>query len=56
MNKKRKELIMKALGEASVCWNNISGAGVFDDERVKEIGEQLYHDLQMLEESVSESL
>ena len=40
-----KELIFQALGEASTCWQNLSGAGVFDSERAIAIGERLISDL-----------
>lgn len=33
--------VFVALGMASACWDNLSGAGVFDSTRAKEIGEAL---------------
>lgn len=34
-------LIMTAIGEASMCWSSIEGAGVFDSDKAIEIGEKL---------------
>ena len=36
-----QELIMQAIGEASMCWSNIEGAGVFDSKAAAKIGENL---------------
>jgi hypothetical protein len=33
--------VFQALGAASACWENLEGAGVFQSERAKEIGEAL---------------
>lgn len=33
--------VFEAVGAASVCWENMSGTGVFDDRRACEIGEAL---------------
>ena len=33
--------IMQAMGEASMCWSNIDGAGIFDSEKAKQIGDNL---------------
>ncbi len=33
--------VFQALGAASACWANLEGAGVFQSERAKEIGEAL---------------
>jgi hypothetical protein len=33
--------VFQALGAASVCWSDMSGTGVFEDQRAKEIGETL---------------
>lgn len=33
--------VFQALGAASVCWEDISGTGIFDSTRAKEIGEAL---------------
>lgn len=33
--------IFEALGAASVCWDDMSGAGVFHSEEAKQIGESL---------------
>ncbi len=35
------EKVMQAIGEASMCWSNIEGAGVFDSEKAKQIAEDL---------------
>lgn len=40
-----EELILTAMGEASMCWSNIDAAGVFDSTRAKGIGDKLLHDL-----------
>lgn len=42
------EKIFQSLGAASTCWDNLSGAGVFESTRAKEIGEQLVKDLDKL--------
>lgn len=39
------ELIYTAIGEASTCWSNLSGAGVFDSTRALEIGKKLLADI-----------
>lgn len=36
-----EEVIFQALGAASVCWETPEGAGVFDSEHAKEIGDKL---------------
>jgi hypothetical protein len=33
--------VFQALGAASVCWESLSGTGVFDSDRAKRIGERL---------------
>jgi len=40
-----KELILTAMGEASMCWSNIDGAGVFDSTRAEQIGKKLLEDI-----------
>ena len=40
-----EELIMTAMGEASMCWSNIDGAGVFDTEKSQQIGKKLLQDI-----------
>jgi hypothetical protein len=30
-----------AIGAASACWENLEGAGVFESEKAKHIGDQL---------------
>ena len=39
------ELIMTAIGEASMCWHDIDKAGVFDSAKAKEIAERLLQDI-----------
>lgn len=36
-----EEKVMQAIGEASMCWSNIEGAGVFDSEKAKQVGQEL---------------
>lgn len=33
--------VYQAVGAASVCWENMSGTGVFDDVRAREVAERL---------------
>lgn len=33
--------VMQAMGEASMCWSNIEGAGVFDSTKAKQVGDDL---------------
>lgn len=33
--------VFQALGAASACWDNLEGAGVFQSERARAIGEEL---------------
>ncbi len=40
-----EELIMTALGEASMCWSKIDKAGVFNSKKAKQIGEKLLRDI-----------
>ena len=40
--------IFTALGAASVCWENLSGAGEFDSTRCSEIGKELVEHLRRL--------
>jgi hypothetical protein len=35
------EAVFQAVGAASACWENLEGAGVFQSDRAKEIGEEL---------------
>lgn len=44
-NEQAATLIFEALGAASTCWEDMSGAGVFQDQRASEIGRQLMADL-----------
>jgi hypothetical protein len=43
-DKKLRELIFTALGEASMCWDE-TPKGVFDASHAKEIGEKLYTEI-----------
>ena len=36
-----EEKVVQAIGEASMCWSNIEGAGGFDSEKAKQIGDEL---------------
>ncbi|HQW88321.1 MAG TPA: hypothetical protein PK478_00635 [Nitrospira sp.] len=36
-----KSVIFQAVGLASTCWDNLIGAGTFDDQLAKQIGEDL---------------
>ena len=40
-----EELIMTAMGEASMCWSDIDKAGVFDATRAGQIGKKLLEDI-----------
>ena len=35
------DVVFQALGAASVCWENLAGAGVFDSQRAKMIGHEV---------------
>ena len=35
------EAVFQAIGAASVCWENMEGAGIFDSDRAKDIGDKL---------------
>ena len=41
----KKELIMIAIGQASMCWEHPDKAGTFNCNKAKEIGDKLYKDL-----------
>lgn len=43
-----REAVFQALGAASVCWEQIERAGVFESTRAKEIGDALVSRLQEL--------
>jgi hypothetical protein len=36
-----EEVVFQALGEASACWEDLSGAGMFDSDHAKGIGDEL---------------
>jgi hypothetical protein len=38
---KLQALVMEALGQASMCWSNVAAAGVFDDKKAIQIGDEL---------------
>lgn len=45
---KARELILMALGQASLCWEGVSyPIGIFDSKQCSEIGEQLIIDLEL---------
>ncbi len=39
-----QEQLYEAIGEASACWDNLEGAGVFDSQRAAGIAERLFED------------
>lgn len=36
-----KEVVQQAIGSASMCWSNVRGAGVFDDQRAAWVADGL---------------
>lgn len=40
-----EELILTAMGEASMCWSDIDKAGIFDSTKALEIGKKLLQDI-----------
>lgn len=48
MTDKERELVMQAIGEASMCWNPIP-KGVFDSTNAKRVGEELLAKLESME-------
>lgn len=36
-----KEAVMQAVGAASMCWEHVEGAGVFDSDRAVRVGDLL---------------
>ena len=40
-----ERLIMRAIGEASMCWTDIDKAGVFKSEDAQQIGKKLLQDI-----------
>jgi len=40
-----EELIMQAIGKASMCWSNIDKAGVFNSAKAQRIGKKLLRDI-----------
>lgn len=36
-----RSAVFQALGAASTCWDNLSGAGVFQSEKAQEVGDKL---------------
>lgn len=41
----KEDAIFQAIGAASMCWENVGEAGVFDSTRAKEIGDALIEQL-----------
>ena len=35
------QAVFMSIGAASVCWESMSGTGVFDDQRARQVGEEL---------------
>ena len=48
VNERLCTLIMQAIGQASMCWENVSAAGVFDSQAAVAVGESLLHDIQQV--------
>lgn len=40
-----REKIYQAVGAASACWENLEGAGVFESNRAKKVGDDLVEDV-----------
>lgn len=40
-----REKVFQAIGAASSCWDNLSGAGVFESELAAKVGEELMKDI-----------
>lgn len=45
------QAVFQALGAASVCWEHIEDAGIFESTRAKKIGEDLIEALQYMFDS-----
>jgi hypothetical protein len=41
-----EEIVYQAIGAASMCWENVEGAGVFQSERASAVAAQLVRDIQ----------
>lgn len=48
-----KAAVYQAIGVGSVCWEDLSGAGVFNDQLAREVGEEL---LERIEAHVAERI
>lgn len=48
----RREAVFQGLGAASVCWDNMAGAGVFESEAAAAVGEGLLVRLAELDEKI----
>jgi len=48
VNGRLRELIMQAVGRASMCWDNLGGSGAFDSNAAIEVGESLLFDIQQV--------
>ena len=44
---KAKELILHAIGQGSMCWEHVDGAGFFMSHRAIKIADQLLIDLEL---------
>lgn len=40
-----EEVIFQAIGAGSTCWDNLSGAGIFESEKAKEIGDDALEEI-----------
>lgn len=49
MNKTR-ELVMTALGQASMCWSKPDKAGVFNSTLAEQIGDKLVEDIRRVDQ------
>lgn len=45
--------VFQAIGVGSICWENLSGAGIFDSNKAREVGEEL---LERIEAHVAERI
>ncbi len=48
VNRRLSRIIMQAVGQASMCWEDVGGAGVFDSQGAVVVGESLLFDIQQV--------
>ena len=48
VNERIRTLIMQAMGQASMCWENPGGAGEFDSMAAIKAGESLLYEIQQV--------